>query len=167
MLPDHEGGPAPRLRYTPLPGLAVDDYIDDYAQHLGQTGVFDYLSTNGSGVDVDDVRKLDLSALGVLGGAFTRMLSTDGGVKKMRLAEMVVDHCKRFRVQAWDADAEDWISLDSREAIDAHLDVGDHLALVRALGGEALRPLWSRLSSRAEERPNGSAKPLPANEPTS
>lgn len=159
--------PPPKLRYTPLPGLAVADYVDDYASHLGQTGVFDYLSTAGSGVTAEDVKKFDLSALGVLGNAATRMLSTDGGAKKKRLSEIIIDHFVRFRVQVRDAASDDWITLDSAAMINAHLDAGMQTEVVKILGGEALRPLWSRLSSRGEERPNESPKPSPASAATS
>jgi hypothetical protein len=158
-LPDEDA--PPKLRYSPLPGLAVADYMEDYVQHLGQTGVFDYLSTMGQGVDVDDVKRLDFAALGVLGNAATRMLSTDGGAPKKRLTEMIMDHCRRFHVQAWDAAAEDWVDLDKPDSVNAWLSIGHHAELIKTLGGEALRPLWSRLSSRGEERPSESPKPSP------
>ena len=162
-----DDAPPLKLRYLPLPGLAVADYLEDYVQRLGQTGVFDYLSTMGSGVDVNDVRRLDFAALGVLGNAATRMLSTDGGAPKKRLTEMLIDHCQRFHVQAWDADAEDWVDLDKPDAINRWLAIGHHMELIKLLGGEAIRPLWSRLSSRAEERPSESPKPSPETSPES
>ena len=167
VLPDRDGVAAPKLRYYPLPALAVVDYIEDYGKHLGQTGVFDYLSLNASGIDAEAVKRVDLSAVGVLGNAAMRVLSGDGGVAPRRLSEMVVDHCKRFRVQAWDAEREDWVALTTTETINAWLTLGHFIDLVRALGGEALRPLWSRLSSRAEERPSGSATPSPETLPES
>lgn len=167
VLPDRDGVAAPKLRYSPLPGLAAVDYIEDYGHHLGATGVFDYLSMMGGNIDADAIRRFDLSAVGVLGNAAMKLLSTDGGVTKLRLSDMVVDHCKRFRVQAWDAAREDWVSLDSAVNVNAWLRLDHFVDLLRTLGGEALRPLWSRLSSRAEERPEGSVKPSPANEPTS
>lgn len=157
----------PKLRYTPLPGLAVADYIEDYVQHLGQTGVFDYLSTMGQGVDVDDVKRFDFAAIGVVGNAATRMLSTDGGAPRRRLTEMLIDHCQRFRVQAWDPAAEDWVTLDKPETINAWLAIEHHMDIVKTLGGEALRPLWSRLASRGGAKPSESPKPSPEPSPES
>lgn len=151
------GEAPPRLRYSPLPCLDVGDYVEKYGGHLHQTGVFDYLSTSGSGLDLDDVRRMDLSALGVLGSAFFRSFSSDGGVKPIKPRDLIFEHCKLFKVQVYIETDDDWLALDSAEAINAHLDFGHAFDLVRALGGEALRPLWSRLVSSGEARPSESA----------
>lgn len=155
------GDDSPKLRYTPLAALAVADYVNDYLDHLGQTGVFDYLSTSGAGIDLDDVRRMDLAALGVVGSSFSRLLSGDGGVERKRLSTIALDHADRFKVQAWDAANEDWVSLATADAFNAYLRVEHLLDLVKILGGEALRPLSSRLFSRGEERPGGSVQPSP------
>lgn len=161
------GDDSPKLRYTPLPALAVADYVNDYLDHLGQTGVFDYLSMSGAGIDFDDVKRMDLSALGVVGSAFSRLLSGDGGVERKRLSDVALDHAERFKVQAWDAENEDWVSLAEAEAFNVYLGAEHTLDLIRMLGGEALRPLASRLFSPAEERPSGSAPPSTETSPES
>ncbi len=148
----------PKLRYSPLPALDVADYVNDYLDHLGQTGVFDYLSTSGHGLDIDDVKKLDLSALGVVGSAFSRLLSGDGGVERKRLSSIALDHAQRFKVQAWDADSEDWVSLADVDAFNRFLGAEHLIDLVRVLGGEAIRPLWNRLASQGGAKPSESAK---------
>ena len=148
-----------KLRYSPLPALDVADYVTDYIDHLGQTGVFDFLSTQGHGLDVGDVQRLDLSAIGVVGSAFARLLSGDGGVERKRLSHVALDHAQRFKVQAWDAESEDWVSLASAENFNRFLGAEHLIDLVRVLGGEALRPLWNRLASPGEAKPSESAKP--------
>lgn len=157
----------PKLRYTPLPALGVADYYTRYVSHLGQTGVFDYLSTAGSGINLADVRDMDLSAIGVVGSAFARLLTGDGGASPMHIGEIALDHAARFGVQAWDTEAEDWVSLAEADAFNRFISAGHMFDLVRVLGGEALRPLWSRLASPGGAKPSASPKPSPENVATS
>jgi hypothetical protein len=157
----------PKLRYTPLPALGVADYYTRYVTHLGQTGVFDYLSTSGAGLNISDVRDLDLSAIGVVGSAFARLLVGDGGAKPLNIGEIALDHAARFGVQAWDVDSEDWVALADADAFNRYISPEHMFDLVRVLGGEALRPLWSRLASSGGAKPSASPKPSPASEATS
>src|SRR5690606_17733495 len=64
---DNLDAPAPKLRYTPLPALALADYVEDYMGSLWHSGVFDHLSTAGAGLNLADIQALDLSAVGVVG----------------------------------------------------------------------------------------------------
>jgi hypothetical protein len=151
------GESPPKLRYSPLPALDVADYVNDYIDHLGQTGVFDYLSTQGLGLDVDAVRRLDLSAIGIVGSAFSRLLSGDGGVERKRLSYVALDHAQRFKVQAWDAETEDWVAVSDAASFNRFFAAEHLIDLVRVLGGEALRPLWNRLASQGGAKPSESA----------
>ena len=154
---------AGKLRYTPLPALSLADYVEDYVGQLWHSGVFDHLSTAGAGLNIADVRSLDLSAIGVIGAAVGKLLTGDGGAKPKRLSEIALDHARRFGVQVKDEVADDWVDLGSVDAFNKHIPPDLLLDFVRALGGSALRPLLSRLFSSDGEKPDESPKPSPEN----
>lgn len=151
---------APEMRYRPLPGLDVADYIEDHIARFHQTGVLDYLSISGQGVNFEAVRSLDLSALGVVGEAVARVFSTDGGATPRRLRDEILDHCTRFHVCVKD-ESGGWQPLDSPDVINDALTFEQMAEVVKKLAGELLAPLWNRLVSSVEARQSESATSSP------
>lgn len=147
---------APALRYQALPGLDVADYIQDHIERFSQTGVLDYLSISGSGIDMDSLQTMDLSAISVVAQAFARVLSTDGGAKPQMLRAEIIDHCERFKVQIKIDGADEWQALNV-DALNEHLAFEQMAEIVKTLAGEVLLPLWRRLVSSGGARQAGSA----------
>lgn len=154
----------PEIRYCPLSGFGCADYVEEYAHVIEAAGVFDALKYGAAELRIS-ATAIDLAGLAALGSAFTQALTkatgvaVDGSTKPnaTKLRAFVLEHCKRFRVQIKDERGE-WLNLDTIDLIDSHLDFGHMIDLVFALVGGVLRPLWSRLRSRAVETRNESPK---------
>jgi hypothetical protein len=151
---------APALRYRPLPALSVGDYLKKHLTQIEHKGVFDHLSLSGFGIGLDKLKRenIDLSTVGLLGQAFTKLLSGEGS-----FSDHIVEHCKQFHVEVKVGDA--WEKLTTVEEINAELAFDQCLDLVYRLFMSAIDPLVRRLSSYDEERRKASKQPSPESQP--
>jgi len=143
------------LRYRPLPAFDAADYIEKHIGLLESSGAFDSLMYGAAELRIDG-NKIDLAGLAAIGKALSNVLTKSVGEAK-QLRSLILSHCKDFNVEAEHAGA--WVKLDSVDAIQTHLTLDQCVAVVYALGGEVLRPLFHRLRSFAEAKRSESAKP--------
>lgn len=143
------------VRYHPLPGLAVADYVEEHGDLLESSGAFDALKYSAAELSISN-DKIDLAGLAAIGSALVKALtSSTKDVKKLRA--LIVDHVARFKVHA-QSDAAGWVALGP-DNINDHLDFTDMVQVVTALAGGVLRPLWNLLRSPAEAKRSESPKP--------
>jgi hypothetical protein len=153
---------APKLRYKPLPAFDVGDYLKDYLTKFEAKGVFDHLALSGLGVQLGQLKResLDLSTIGVLGQAFTKLVTGEG-----HPGDHILDHCKRFRVEIMVDDA--WEKLEDKDTLNELLEFGQGLDLCYRLFMSAIGPLARRLASYDEARRQASKPPSPESQPVS
>lgn len=149
------------VRYHPLPGLAVADYVEEHAHLLETSGAFDSLKYSAAEMRFGE-GKLDLAGLAAIGSALAVALTKSvQGAKQLRT--LILDHVQRFKLHG-QTDAGAWVELTA-ENIDAHLDFTDMVQVVTALAGGVLRPLWNLLRSPDEVKRSESPKPSPSASP--
>lgn len=149
----------PEMRYTPLPGLDVADYVDKYADRLETSGAFDSLKYSAAQLSVGQADTIDLAGLAALGSAVAKLLT--GGAEAGKLRALILDHFKTFKVEV--LEGSEWLALDSEEAVNAHLQFEHMIEVVRTLAGGVLLPLGRRLLSSVAEAREKSPKPSPEN----
>lgn len=151
------------LRYRPLPAFDAADYIEKHIGLLESSGAFESLMYGAAELRIDE-NKIDLAGLAAIGKALSTVLTKSIGEAK-KLRTLIIEHCKDFNVEAEHNGT--WVKLDSADVIQQHLTLDQCVAVVYALGGEVLRPLWHRLRSFAEAKRSESAKPSTETSPTS
>lgn len=151
------------LRHRPLPALACADYLERHVHLLESSGAFDTLMYSASELRVGE-GTIDLSGLSALGKAFSSVLTKSVADAKT-LSKLIVSHCAEFNVEIEHEGV--WTKLDSEDAINSYLDFDQAVAIVIALSGGVLRPLWNRLRSSAAAKRSESAKPSTETSPES
>jgi hypothetical protein len=143
------------LRYRPLPALSCADYLERHVHLLESSGAFDSLTYGAHELRIGG-GTIDLSGLAALGKAFSVLLSKSVGDAKT-LRALIISHCKEFDVEIEHEGTH--VKLDTVDAINTYLDFDQCVAVVIALSGGVLRPLWNRLRSSDVAKRSESPKP--------
>jgi hypothetical protein len=151
------------LRYRPLPAFDGADYIEKHIGLLESSGAFESLMYGAASLRMDE-NTIDLAGLAAIGKAFSTVLTKSIGESK-KLRALILSHCVDFNVEVEHEGA--WVKLDTAAVIQSHLTLDQCVAVVYALGGGVLRPLWHRLRSFAGEKHSESATPSTETSPAS